>query len=322
MLLVLSGCSTNTMQPSGLQVHPKDVGMESDTSSAEIETLSVLQLGVAPSDMGGSPAAQQQGSDTLTHASSPDLGVSPILQGRNRASSIPLKSQGPATSHAQPRKGQGYRRLWQMVSRVQRGERLSESNTGKEDVTVSVPHLRTVRRAQWGVKVIAFFASHKCRLNKRASASQAACGWLAFPSAPLGDTIVPLLNCRWRTWSRRCSTFQPQLLLWRPLRQGWLTWTRGRQQHCSKRSPSQAWGSGPLKSLTISGQPLHWQSATVQGVYTLQKVLMEAHSTWCFGASRKRHRNSWCMWSRFQPVHCVGSRSALRQLCYSSTSSS
>lgn len=128
------GSSSNEMAPTQLYLNNvKDTGMESDMSSAE--TLPVLQL---LSDMAGSGSGspkqqvvQVQNSDAaggLKH--SPDL-LSRALHGRVGTFKQPAAAP-------QARKGQGYRRLWQMVSRVQRGERLSDSNAAREDVTVRI----------------------------------------------------------------------------------------------------------------------------------------------------------------------------------------
>jgi hypothetical protein len=112
----------------------RDTGMESDMSSAE--TLPVLQLlSDFPGSGSGSPkqqAAQAQTSESDgAHRHSPDL-LGRALHGRVGS------FKQPAAPPTQARKGQGYRRLWQMVSRVQRGERLSDTSGGREDVTVSI----------------------------------------------------------------------------------------------------------------------------------------------------------------------------------------
>jgi hypothetical protein len=110
----------------------RDTGMESDMSSAE--TMPVLQLlSDMPSSGSGSPKQQAVQAQTSDYGGG--HGHSPDLLGRALHGRVGSFKQ-PAVPTTQARKGQGYRRLWQMVSRVQRGERLSDTS-GREDVTVS-----------------------------------------------------------------------------------------------------------------------------------------------------------------------------------------
>jgi hypothetical protein len=112
----------------------RDAGMESDMSSADV--LPVLQLlSDMPGSCSGSP--EQQGAQAHTSESAGSHGHSPDLVGRALHGRVGTFKQPPAPT-TQARKGQGYRRLWQMVSRVQRGERLSDSSAGREDVTVCI----------------------------------------------------------------------------------------------------------------------------------------------------------------------------------------
>lgn len=56
-----------------------------------------------------------------------------------RVGGVPLKPPSLASSTAfgtAARKGQGYRKLWQVVSKVQRGQTLDDSEAAREDVTV------------------------------------------------------------------------------------------------------------------------------------------------------------------------------------------
>lgn len=61
----------------------------------------------------------------------------PVSQSDNTTCYPETAAVPSAPSTAQPvRKGQGYRRLWQAVSKVQRGQKLTETNAAREDVTV------------------------------------------------------------------------------------------------------------------------------------------------------------------------------------------
>ncbi|KAF8072999.1 pentatricopeptide repeat-containing protein [Scenedesmus sp. PABB004] len=77
---------------------------------------------------------------------------------------------GAPAGAAPPRKGQGYRRLWQMVSRVQRGERLGDSSGAREDVTVE-DLIRVVQQTPAGASAVDVVAPGLAYLDSRAVAA-------------------------------------------------------------------------------------------------------------------------------------------------------
>lgn len=126
--------SSSGIAPAQLYFNGFKDGMESDMSSAE--TLPVMQLlPDMPGSSTGSP--KQQAVQAQSCDSGGVRGHSPDLLGRALHGRVGSFKQ-PAVPTTQTRKGQGYRRLWQMVSSVQRGERLSDTSAGREDVTVSI----------------------------------------------------------------------------------------------------------------------------------------------------------------------------------------
>lgn len=118
--------------------------ISSDMSSSEI--LPSIQLGLVPcldigvvrtshSSAASSPSKQQPRQNRLHSLQSSTLPTAAD------ASTDPTRSSCSQSNSAvggnSMRKGQGYRKLWQVVSRVQKGERLNESRGCREDVTVS-----------------------------------------------------------------------------------------------------------------------------------------------------------------------------------------
>ncbi|WIA09188.1 hypothetical protein OEZ85_008599 [Tetradesmus obliquus] len=177
--------SSSGIAPAQLYFNGFKDGMESDMSSAE--TLPVMQLlPDMPGSSTGSP--KQQAVQAQSCDSGGVRGHSPDLLGRALHGRVGSFKQ-PAVPTTQTRKGQGYRRLWQMVSRVQRGERLSDTSAGREDVTVE-DLVKTVQQLPASASAVEAIAAGLAYLDSRAAAALLK----ALAKAGLGQRAVEIFD--------------------------------------------------------------------------------------------------------------------------------
>lgn len=101
--------------------------LDSDHSSSE--TLPMLSVPTISDTRENAVSAEQSINEDIISSKAARIGTLPLPRAAAQTASL-------NTPHV--RKGQGYRRLWQVVSKVQRGQTLDDSNVGKEDVTVGV----------------------------------------------------------------------------------------------------------------------------------------------------------------------------------------